>query len=122
MAEITRDEIADIIAPGARPWSQNYKAARVKADAILARLGDGWEPIESAPKDGTRIIGARFGRYFRLALMWWQPEFEAWISSACLMTMAPGYTVDGKSEKLHSPEIENPTHWMVFPSPPKESE
>jgi hypothetical protein len=121
MAEITRDEIAKIIREHTGPFEVTNSRFRHAADAILARLGDGWRPIESAPKDGTRIIGARFGRYFRLALMWWQPEFEAWISSACLMTMAPGYTVDGKSEKLHSPEIENPTHWMVFPAPPKES-
>jgi hypothetical protein len=80
-----------------------------------------WQPIKTAPKDETRIIGAHFGGYrdeWFLALIWWQPEFANWISGGRVMTMAPGYHhADGSSAKLHSPDIRNPTHWLPFEAP-----
>ncbi len=85
-----------------------------------------WEPIETAPKDGTEIIGAFFSirwadshRKRDVVRCWWQPEFEAFISSCRQTTMAPGYTVNGKSSELHSPVIEPVTHWMPFFEPPE---
>ena len=82
-----------------------------------------WQPIETAPREGDNrmIIGADYSRDGRghIFRCWWQPEFGAWISGARLMTMASGYTIDGKSSKLHSPEIETPTHWTPLPEPPK---
>lgn len=84
-----------------------------------------WQPIETAPKDGTPIIGAFFNirwadshRKHDIVRCWFQPEFEAFISSCRLMQMADGYTIDGASEKLHSPVIEPVTHWMPLPPPP----
>lgn len=52
---------------------------------------------------------------------WWQPEFDAFISSCRQMVMAPGYTIDGETSQLHSPVIETPTHWMPLPPAPGES-
>lgn len=77
-----------------------------------------WAPIESAPKDGSPIIGASFGRYGGLWIVWWQPEFDAWISGARMMVMAEGYLVDGKPSMLHSPDIQHPSHWIPFPPAP----
>ena len=77
-----------------------------------------WQPIETAPKDGTGIIGRR--RRGDVVACWWQPEFEAFISSWRVMSLAAGYTFEGgKSEQLHSPVIEEITHWMPLPEPPK---
>jgi hypothetical protein len=76
-----------------------------------------WKPIETAPKDGTRF----WGKIDDDAIaMLWHEEFKEFVSSWRQMTMAPGYTVDGKSSKNHSPEIHCPTHWMPLPTPPKE--
>ncbi len=115
--------------------------SRALAAAVLSSLkpGDelpgglvveqGWRPIAEAPRDGTIIIGAFFSirwadshRKNDIVRCWWQPEFEAFISSALVMRMAPGYTIDGASEKYHSPVIEPVTHFMPLPAPPKEGE
>lgn len=105
-------------------------AIRAAILAYEAAKGDGWLPIESAPKDGTAIIGAFWSipwadshRKGDVVRCWWQPEFEAFISSCRQMTMAPGYTINGKTSELHSPVVERVTHWrpMLAPSPPEPS-
>ena len=87
----------------------------------------GWRPVSDAPKDGTEIIGAFFDirwadshRKHDVVRCWWQPEFNAFISSCREMTLAPGLTFeDGTRRNLHSPVIEPITHWMPLPSPPE---
>lgn len=85
-----------------------------------------WQEISTAPKDGTTVIGAYFNVRWadshmngRIVKVWWQPEFDAFISSCRLMQMAAGYTINGKTEELHSPEIEAVTHWMPLPPAPE---
>ena len=90
-------------------------------------MGSEWKTIESAPRDGTPFIGAFFSirwadnhRKHDIVRCWYQPEFEAFISSCREMTMHNGYTFeDGSTSQLHSPEIEPVTHWMPLPPPPE---
>ena len=77
-----------------------------------------WQPIETAPTDGTRFWG-KVGD--DAIAMLWHPEFDAFVSSWRQMTMAPGYTMNGKSVVSHHPEIHKPTSWMPLPKPPVES-
>jgi hypothetical protein len=85
-----------------------------------------WQPIASAPKDGTSFIGGYFNqpwseshREGRIVQCWWQPEFESFISSCREMQMHNGYTFgDGSTRHLHSEEREDVTHWMPLPKPP----
>ena len=85
-----------------------------------------WQPIETAPKDGSPIIGIHwdaesYENKGRIARVWWQPEFDAFISSCREMQMHNGYTfADGSKRKLHSPMIEEVTHWMPFYEPAKQ--
>jgi hypothetical protein len=72
-----------------------------------------WQPIETAPKDGTRILAVVQG--FRPAVAYWQnnrgvfdfidaedmPSPEAW------------------DEYLRNEPEWTPTHWMPLPEPPK---
>ena len=84
-----------------------------------------WEPIETAPKDGSPFIGAYFERhsskYGDVVRCWWQGEFNAFISSCHEMSLATGYTFDdGSTVRLHSPSIEGVTHWQPLPPTPTE--
>lgn len=86
-----------------------------------------WQPIETAPKDGTPIIGgfhsirwADSHRKDDVVRCWYQPEFEAFISSCREMQMHNGHTFeDGSTRRLHSPVVEPVTHWMPLPAPPE---
>jgi hypothetical protein len=83
-----------------------------------------WQTIDSAPKDGTPIIGGFFGiswadshRKQDVVRCWYQPEFDAFISSCRQMSMVDGYTIDEQTTKLHSPVVEPVTHWIPFTIP-----
>lgn len=63
-----------------------------------------WLPIESAPKDGTQILGLR-GNDAR-AVFWGEYYVGCWMTGRTLPTM------NGE------PETFNPTHWQPLPPPP----
>ena len=60
-----------------------------------------WCPMETAPKDGTPVLGW-FVRGLRPRVTWFEPIRErVWL--------------------FHGPwASEQPTHWQPLPSPPKE--
>jgi len=91
------------------------------------QLSPAWRTIDTAPRDGTPFIGAFWSirwadshRKGDVVRCWYQPEFEAFISSCREMQMLNGYTfADGLTRQLHSPVIEPVTHWMPLPAPPE---
>jgi hypothetical protein len=59
---------------------------------------DGWQPIATAPRDGTPIIGHWCG-YKRPCVMWWNfadEAFESWTD-----------------------RNEDPSHWLPLPPKPE---
>lgn len=64
-----------------------------------------WQPIETAPKDGTPILGWwGLDRYFRGAVVRWVDPSRGW-------------ELSWSGERLVDP----PTHWQPLPPPPKRS-
>ena len=62
---------------------------------------NGWQPIETAPKDGTEVLACRAGQKW-VQILNWQVDFgghDGWFSS----NGRPYY----------------PTHWMLRPEPKK---
>jgi len=102
MVEITRDELLDLL----YGTLEERKAGGIErldkvADAILARLGDGWLPISGAPKTGE-LVDLWVGGY-RVADARYSAARDCWLT--------PHDTI----------VIGVPTHFMFPLSPPKES-
>ena len=76
---------------------------------------DGWRLIESAPKDGTRVLLGDIGwaavwtGYFRTER---QVGMKEWREDQVI-----GWTRDGAMDISL-----NPTHWRPLPNPPKDTE
>lgn len=74
---------------------------RENAAAVL-RAGADWQPIETAPKDGSWIaVTSTHNQYYRAALQW---EYDTWtdVNEAD----HAGFMADAA------------THWMPLPPPP----
>lgn len=80
------------------------------AAALLEPVGEGWQPIETAPKDGTLVVlgapnGVWLGKYLPIYQSGFRPE-NLWSSMMLNHDhMAERYT--------------RPTHWMPLPASPK---
>ncbi len=66
-------------------------------------MSNEWQPIETAPKDGTRILVYRPGKhnYPKVGIDFWQVNrapYNCW---------------------WHSPSDHQPTHWTPLPESPK---
>jgi hypothetical protein len=99
--------------PKPRPtWLETEAAARIQADAAVI-AGMTWQPIETAPRDGTWILltGGVYHdetgeRPSLIAAKWMTISgFPAWIV---------GYLQSG----FHYSNYDDPSHWMPLPIPP----
>ena len=64
-----------------------------------------WQPIETAPKDGSAILGA------------WQCLNKTWDMDAMFWFEEDG---EGAWFDYFGDYDHSPTHWMPLPEPPKE--
>jgi hypothetical protein len=78
-----------------------------------------WQPIETAPKDGTPILGtdgARLAR-FHWHTYTWPRQSSIWLQHGCTAWSeeVDVHNFEGTWESFE------PTHWMPLPEPPGES-
>ena len=105
-------------------WLIEQIRQALSSDAILnlapvGGRGEGWRPIETAPKDGTKVIGLRkSGR----AVTAYCAEYHAgWVAKE-----GGGHVPNGEFHKLWTEDQGDSvfpvtlTHWMPLPPPPQE--
>ena len=80
--------------------NQQINAQRL-GTATEPEISMNWQPIETAPKDATVLIGDAGGVH---VAFWWETT-----------TGYSGWTVCGPAPQ----EQFNPTHWMPLPEPPE---
>jgi hypothetical protein len=73
-----------------------------------------WQPIETAPKDGTEVL--LFGPD-GMDIAAWQPETEDEFESGVIV--APGFDAGFFGRVYAAGCNEAPTHWMPLPEAPK---
>lgn len=84
-----------------------------------------WQPIETAPRDGTQILVWRMGHlwiaswrsYWTLEDMRWvvrQPDSSRPAEAGSVISIGP------PTELETAVGISGPTHWMPLPDPPTE--
>ena len=99
------NDLADKLQPGVR-WAQTkLQEVHDYLDNMgpTIRTQSSWQPIETAPKDGSIILG-------------WEPRATKWK----IKFMAFHYQANGGywTNALNTGSVEA-THWMPLPEPPK---
>jgi len=92
-----------------------------------APSGDGWMPIETAPKDGTAVLIAQHnGEVWGQSVAWWIPEFEwetdyaaDWPEDGERPGKYRGAWIDGGLDGGEEQIEYRPTHWMPLPPAPR---
>lgn len=89
-------------------WDRKW-CSKVTPPPLIAEAPreEGWQPIATAPKDGTRILAYAAGREFEVGLVVWRPE---------TYQRPPYHTVPGHWVLYGM--IWEPTKWMPLPTPP----
>ncbi|MGX5719876.1 hypothetical protein [Shinella zoogloeoides] len=116
IADIARNEIPDNVWEVARSlrnvvnWQSNGSIENIAKVLIAFSKRDQWQPIETAPKDGTRIL--LVGGVFH------DIPFAGYWNFSPYAPDRPWTTVVGRLTLYEH----CPTHWMPLPSPPRTKE
>jgi hypothetical protein len=102
-------------------------AVRSAITAYVSALGDGWQPIETAPKDGTAILLSWFDAIddyvepdAAVAGHWthWADRSGWYLRGFGVLNEGGGYFSGiGESSDDGWPKL-HPTHWRPLPEPP----
>lgn len=85
----------------------NFSAVLIEGQRWVRADTAGWQPIDSAPKDGTHILA--------ITMEYWKPlnGLHRWVHSRVIET----YWV-GPLERFAMGERKQPTHWLPIPPLP----
>lgn len=73
-----------------------------------------WQPIETAPKDGTTVL-----LYRPTALRWCVVDKGRWETQKYHSKPSPYWSSDQKLPTVAEQRSWEPTHWMPLPEPPE---
>lgn len=98
-----------------RKWRDHAAAIIAAADgaALPMLVRAEWQPIETAPKDGTRILIAGGTYYYDASEM---PDQE--FTSADTAYWRNGGWCGGYGSEYNGEYWHKPTHWQPLPAPP----
>lgn len=83
----------------------------MRASAPAGEATPQWQPIETAPKDGTRIVAIGRVRHDG----WWRPR--ACVTRWHKIEESPAYAVGWEFVSPGYADVFDPTHWMPLPDP-----
>jgi hypothetical protein len=70
-----------------------------------------WQPIKTAPKDGTRILAVKVP--FLVTIAWWFPDYQKWMT-----TDAEDYPDNASWDTVVADMEYFPDYWMPLPKAP----
>lgn len=87
---------------------------RLEVLGLMGRVAEtmmlaGWQPIETAPRDGTDILLG--------CATWARPELGQWSVATAYWSTDGGSYEDGEVART-SDEVDSPTHWRPLPCNP----
>lgn len=94
----------------------NFKAEYAAMLAAAPPHPSAWQPIESAPRDG-RKLRVRYADGTEEDGVFWQQEGRCCMLGSRAGSYPPGWT----STAIGCLPVDDPTHWMPLPEPPKEA-
>jgi hypothetical protein len=80
-----------------------------------------WQPIETAPRDGTEIIGIYFREWEGMSTTVYGPWTVAFRGKTWRSSWDGSEVISSESDfgtEYKEPDCD-PTHWMPMPGPPK---
>ena len=77
-----------------------------------------WQPIETAPKDGTEILLFERGEYGGISVLHWRRE-EHYLNGKPTGFADTGWCTPGEHVSAEFNAYFKPTHWHTLPEPPK---
>jgi hypothetical protein len=97
---------------------ERMKLAKAGADSIPCTHG--WQPIETAPNDGTPFIGIQTFKSIKLvamAIVKRNPKLPEKIWQCCTSVTIYNSQPNGEGNYTALPFL---THWMPLPKPPRD--
>lgn len=102
---------------------EGFNEVEAQLRALLSAQGDGWRPIETAPKDGRTLLLGCFNKNGK-----WRTMRGQWMSEDYIAEYwedPEGVNAGWYEDAVEAEDIPNcwpidPTHWMPLPAPPGE--
>lgn len=96
----------------AKEHAADLREALSRLQSLSYQLTGGWRDIESAPKDGTRVLLAEpIEGGFEMSVGWWRPYINDSSDAGWMDGTVQSWAYEENT-------ILHPTHWQPLPSPP----